>query len=313
MKNLYFILILTILPGITLLSQTVEVEVGASIDNTIFKDLALSNGIGEYFFAGTTKDGVVKRALVMFDLAESVPEDVTVDSAILVLHPTKVKPGSTSINVHMLTTEWGEGSSKAEDGDGKGAIATANDATWEYAKFNTHPWIKTGGDYALDVSATSSVSTGNDAEISSILITANVNFWLANPSNNFGWILIGDEFSTSTSAKFGSRDNIDHLLWPLLKLYYQGSTSINQRTHSNPDLTVYQGASLDEIIISNDGDPVSGLMKIYSTSGAKVYSNQLHLSQGESTVNVGIQEAGIFIYQIITEGISTSGKLLISK
>ena len=313
MKKIYFVLILTILPGISVLSQTVEVEVGASIDNTMFKDFQLSNGIGEYFFAGTTKDGVVKRALVMFDLAESVPEGVTVDSAILVLIPTKVKPGSTSINVHMLTAEWGEGTSKAEDGDGKGAAATTNDATWEYAKFNTHSWIKTGGDYALEASATSTVSTGNEAVFSSILITANANFWLANPSNNFGWILIGDEFSTSTSAKFGSRDNIDPMLWPILKLYYQGSTSINEFSHSNSDLTVYQGASMDEIIISNDGDPVSGLMKIYSTSGAKVYSNQLHLSQGENTVNVGVQEAGIFIYQIITEGISTSGKLLIYK
>ena len=115
MKKFYFILILAILPGIKLLSQTVEVEVGADIDNTIFKDLLLSNGIGEYFFAGTTKDNVIKRALVMFDLAESVPDGVAVDSAILILVPTKVKPGSTSIDVHMLTTEWGEGSSKAED------------------------------------------------------------------------------------------------------------------------------------------------------------------------------------------------------
>jgi hypothetical protein len=313
MKKFYFILILTLLPGINLLSQTIEVELGASIDNTIFKGLVLSNGLGEYFFAGTTKDNVTKRALVMFDLIESVPEGVTVDSAILVLHPTKVKPGSTSINVHMLTTEWGEGTSKAEDGDGKGAIATANDATWEFAKFNTHPWIKTGGDYALDESATSTVSTGNDAEFSSILITANVNFWLANPSNNYGWILIGDELSTSTSAKFGSRDNIDPLLWPILKLYYQGSTSINQLAHSNSDLTVYQGANMDEIIVSNNGDPVSSFMEVYSVTGTKVYSSQFQISQGENTVNVGIQEAGIYIYQIMTNGIPTSGKLMITR
>ena len=311
MKKKYFILILTILPGISLLSQTVEVEVGASIDNTMFKGLILSNGIGEYLFAGTTRDGVIKRALVMFDLAESVPEGVTVDSAILVLVPSKVKPGSTSINVHMLTTEWGEGTSKAEDGDGKGAAATSNDATWEYAKFNTHPWIKSGGDYALEASATSTVSTGNDAVFSSILITANVNFWLANPSNNYGWILIGDEFSTSTSAKFGSRDHPDDMLWPKLKFYYLGTTSINQFANSNSDLTIYQGASMDEIIISNGGDPVLSFMEVYSTSGAKVYSNQLHLSQGENTFNVGIQEAGIYIYQIMTDGIPISGKLMI--
>ena len=313
MKKFYYILILTILPGISLLSQTVEVEVGASIDNTMFKDLVLSNGIGEYFFAGTTKDGVIKRALVMFDLAGSVPDGVTVDSAILVLVPTKVKPGSTSIDVHMLSTEWGEGTSKAEDGDGKGAVATANDATWEYAKFNTDPWIKSGGDYAIEASATSTVSTGIDAVFSSVGITVNVNFWLANPSNNYGWILIGDEFSTSTSAKFGSRDNPDETLWPKLKLYYQGSTSINRFANSNSDLKVYQGASMEEIIISNGGDPALSFMEVYSITGAKVYSHQVQLSQGENTVNVGIQEAGIYIYQIMTEGIPTSGKLMITK
>ena len=281
------------------------------MDNTMFKDLPLSNGIGEYFFAGTTKDDVTKRALVMFDLAESVPEGVIVDSAILVLIPTKVKPGSTSIDVHMVTTEWGEGSSKAEDGDGKGDVATANDATWEYAKFNTHPWIKSGGDYAIEASATSTVSTGIDAVFGSIGITANVNFWLENPSQNYGWILIGDEFSTSTSAKFGSRDHPDDMLWPKLKLYYQGTTSINRIADSNSDLTVYQGASMEEIIISNSGDPGLSFMEVYSIAGAKVYSHQVQLSQGENTVNVGIQEAGIYIYQIMTEGIPTSGKLII--
>ena len=311
MKKFYFILVLTILPGISLLSQTVEVEVGASIDNTMFKDLVLSNGIGEYFFAGTTKDGVIKRALVMFDLAGSVPDGVTVDSAILVLIPTKVKPGSTSIDVHMLTTEWGEGTSKAEDGDGKGATATANDATWEFAKFNTAPWIKSGGDYAIEAIASSTVSTGIDAEFSSVGITANVNFWLVNPTSNFGWILIGDEFSTSTSAKFGSRDNTDPMLWPKLKLYYQGTTSINRIADSNSDLTVYQGASMEEIIISNSGDPGLSFMEVYSIAGAMIFSSQFQLSQGENTVNVGIQEAGIYIYQIMTEGIPTSGKLII--
>ncbi len=212
MKRFYSILILTLLPGINLLSQTIEVELGASIDNTMFKGLELSNGAGEFLFAGTTDKDVKKRALVMFDLAESVPEGVAVDSAILVLVPSKVKPGSTNIKVHMLTTEWGEGTSKAEDGDGKGDAATANDATWEYAKFNTHPWVKSGGDYALDASTTSTVSLGSEAVFSSIGMTVNVNFWLANPSKNYGWILIGDESTTRTSVKFGSKDHNDHML-----------------------------------------------------------------------------------------------------
>jgi len=313
MKRFYFILLLAILPVIGLFSQTVEIEVGASIDNTIFKGLELSNGIGEYFFAGTTKDDVTKRALVMFDLVDAVPDGSTVDSAILVLIPTKVKPGSTSINLHMLTTEWGEGTSKAVEGDGKGAPATANDATWEFAKFNSVPWIKTGGDYALEASATSTVSTGSDAEFRSIGITVNVNFWLQNPSENFGWILIGDEISTSTSAKFGSRDNTDHLLWPKLKLYYQGTTSTNQFANSGFDFKVYQGARAEELIISNGGDPVLSFIEVYSITGAKLFSSQFQLSQGENTIIVGIQETGIYIYRIMTEGIPRSGKLMITK
>ena len=98
-----------------------------------------------------------------------------------------------------------------------------------------------------------------------------------------------------------------------MKLYYLGSTSIIRFAHPNSDLTVYQGANMEEIIVSYNGDPVSSFMEVYSVTGSKVYSSQFQISQGENTVNVGIQEAGIYIYKIMTNGIPTSGKLIITK
>ena len=70
---------------------------------------------------------------------------------------------------------------------------------------------------------------------------------------------------------------------------------------------------MEEIIISNSGDPGLSFMEVYSIAGAKVFSSQFQLLQGENTVNVGIQEAGMYIYQIMTEGVPTSGKLMITK
>ena len=207
MKKIYAIIILTVLPLLALLAQTVEVEVGAKIDNTIFNGSETSNGAGEYIFAGRTNKGVIKRALIMFDLDSKVPDGVTVDSATMVLIPTKVKPGSTTLTVSLVTSEWGEGASKADDGDGKGAPAESNDATWTFTKFDKDRWIKTGGDYAIQPSVVTEVNLGEDPMFSSEVITLNVYFWLNNPEKNYGWILIGDETKNATSVKFGSKDN----------------------------------------------------------------------------------------------------------
>jgi len=91
MKKLYFFAVIASVTMPQLFSQTQELDLDAIMDNTIYEEGELSNGAGDYFFTGTTKLGENRRALVKFDLASDVPEGITIDSAALILTPSKVK------------------------------------------------------------------------------------------------------------------------------------------------------------------------------------------------------------------------------
>ena len=310
MKQFYLVLILTFLFTLHISSQSTEHDITSSLDNTIFKDLLLSNAKGEYIFTGTTNVGVVRRALVQFDL-DDVPTGVQVDSAFLILKTVKVKPASTVISAYRVLTQWGEGDSNAQEGDGKGAPATAGDATWTHAIYPTNPWIKQGGDYELEASASDTVSLGTDAVFRSAKLTLDVNYWLQNPTENFGWIVVGDELNTATSVKFGSRDNNDHLVWPLLKLYYQGTTSIHEKLPGS-EMLVSQVTNSDLLLVKNPYQPGRASIEIFSITGARLWSSREVLVSGENRISVGNLGTGIYLYRISINGNSESGKLLIT-
>ena len=310
MKQIYSVITILMFAGLSLMAQTTELEITSSLDNTIFQDLALSNGVGEYIFTGKSNAGVVRRALVQFDLAD-VPAGVTVDSAFLILTPVKVKPDSAIVAVHRVLTEWGEGSSRAEEGDGKGAPATAGDATWTHAKHPANPWVKSGGDYVIESSAVDTVRAGTEVAFRSDKLTLDVNFWLQNPSNNYGWILIGNEVNNATSAKFGSRDNNDTNVWPALKLYYQGTTSIDEK-FSGSEMHVSQVANSDALLVMNPYEPGRASIEIYSITGAMLWSKKQELVKGNNHIPAGSFDTGIYLYRISLNGISNSGKLLIT-
>jgi hypothetical protein len=56
-------------------------------------------------------------------------------------------------------------------------------------------------------------------------MTADVAFWLANPAQNFGWELTGNEITGSTAKAFGSRQNTTAASRPLLTVYYRIPTA----------------------------------------------------------------------------------------
>jgi hypothetical protein len=176
---------------------------------------------------------------------------------------------------YRLLTEWGEGSSQAEDADGKGAPATAGDATWTHAKIPA-TLEKNGGDYKLEAGASDTVSLGKDAVFSSLKLTLYVNYWLQNPSENYGWILVGDELNNATSVKFGSRDNNDNLHWLLLKLYNHGTNSI-QEMHPRREMQVIQARNFDGLLVWNPNNPGRSIIEIFSISGARLWSSSLQL------------------------------------
>lgn len=313
MKKIYIILVLALFHSLGVFSQTAEVELTASIDNTIFKGSNLSNGLGEYIFTGTTDKNVIKRALLQFDLTDAVPEGIRVDSVRIILHPTRVKPGSTQVQLHVITTEWGEGTSRATDGDGKGAAATAGDATWTFAKYSKDPWVNSGGDFIdTTISAKTTVTLGKATNIKADRITRDVNNWLQDSIMNYGWIIIGDETKTATSVKFASKDHSDNTLKPKLKLYYQGVNSVSEVPGMELKLSVYQGQELDQIYIRNSGEPGTGFVEIYSITGSRIFTSQMELFRGDNFIPSGIQGPGIYLYRILMNGHMLSGKLSIS-
>src|SRR6266542_4915955 len=83
-------------------------------DNTLYEyvpvDGDLSNGVGIHFFAGKTGEGHIRRGVLAFDIAGSIPPGSTITSVSLSLHMsrTRLDPART-VELHKLLADWGEG------------------------------------------------------------------------------------------------------------------------------------------------------------------------------------------------------------
>ena len=90
------------------------VSLPASKDNTLYESStgALSNATGEYLFTGRTKDGLVRRTALSFDVASVVPAGSTIKSVTLQLHLSRNANSTLRLtSVHRALADWGEGTS----------------------------------------------------------------------------------------------------------------------------------------------------------------------------------------------------------
>ena len=186
------------------------VTIGAAKDNTLYNDPngALSNGAGEFFFAGNTVAGVVRRGLVMFDLS-GIPTGSIINNVTLTLHMSMTSTGATNVSLHTLLADWGEGTSDAPGGEGAGAPSTPGDATWIHTFYSNSFWTSPGGDFTAAASATTSVNAVGFYSWSSAQMAADVQQWVnpGGPAANFGWLLQGNEAANNTSKRFDTREN----------------------------------------------------------------------------------------------------------
>lgn len=192
-------------------------------DNTLIQDPlgAWSNGSGPALFTGRTaqSSGSIRRALIAFDLNAAIPSGSRITAATLTLSLASEDEASTGISVHALSSAWGEGASSASGG--RGAPSAPGDATWIHAFFDGRLWESAGGDFlgtvlAMGIADLPGATTfGSSAEL-----VADVQRWLDAPGDNHGWILLGDETSPSTVRRFGSREQIDPALRPMLRIEY---------------------------------------------------------------------------------------------
>ena len=201
----------------------VMVELQAGKDNTLYESGtgSLSNGIGDHFFAGRNLIGQIRRGLLAFDIAGSIPVGSTIMDVFLTMHMSRTVAANETVNLHRMLADWGEGTSNAPGEEGAGVASTTGDATWIHKFFYTVFWAVPGGDFMGTISASKSV--GGIADYtwgSTAQLVADVQGMLDNPSGNFGWIVRGNEASVQTSKRFDSLQNTSPSLRPKLTITY---------------------------------------------------------------------------------------------
>lgn len=241
------------------------VTLGAVKDNTLFEDPSgqSSDGAGDSLFAGRTGaiNDTVRRALLQFDLT-SVPAGSTVTSVSLKLTMLQTISGAYPASLHRCAASWGEGASGPSFGEseGGGFPAQAGDATWLHRFYATSTWTTAGGDFAAGASATTSVDQIGDYTWSSAQLTADVQSWVNNPAANNGWVLRGDEATTGSAKRYGSRAQALATDRPALTITYSppcpGDINADGRVNT-ADLTQLLG-NFGHAVTPNTGGDING-------------------------------------------------------
>jgi spore coat protein A len=194
----------------------------AFADATIYSDDdTRANGSGEFLFAGNNNGGESRRTLVRFNVLGSIPVGSEIHSVELRLYASR--GGSGPVNLFPLLADWGEGPSNAAGNEGAGTFAQDGDATWAFTFYDEQDpdespeWSVPGGDFLTPASASVNVLGINQFySWSSVEMALDVESWLESPGSDFGWILVGNESSSSTSTRFNSRTNPDPATRPQL-------------------------------------------------------------------------------------------------
>lgn len=220
MKKHLFLTTILFFICLTIHAQT-TVMIQADKDNTLYDHPMglLSNGFGQHMFTGQNNNGLRNRAVLRFDLS-AIPNGVTITGVNLRLNMSRTRPGNQSVDLHRLTSDWGEGTSNAPGQEGGGAASTTNDATWIHNFFSSSSWTTPGGDFNLTSSASIMVGApGIYTWVSANMVT-DVQNWLNTPANNFGWIIIGNETTSGTAKRFDTKEHPTVLNRPVLEVTY---------------------------------------------------------------------------------------------
>ncbi|MEM1325237.1 MAG: DNRLRE domain-containing protein [Bacteroidota bacterium] len=187
-------------------------------DNTLYEtsDGSLSNGAGNHLFVGKTGTALIRRSLLQFDFS-GLPNNAVVQGVRLEMNVSKSAGATNNVNLHKVLRSWGEGTSDAAGPEGMGIAATADDATWLHRRYDSERWTTPGGDFEATVSGTTVVGGTGMATWESEGMTADVNSWLVQPEQNFGWMLRGEEVETKSAHRLDARESSDA---PVLYIIY---------------------------------------------------------------------------------------------
>lgn len=203
-----------------------EVMLNPSKDNTLYEDPEgdTSNGLGPNVFAGSTASFGERRAVMAFDIAGNIPAGSTITSAnlTLVCNMASILSQPAAADLHALTADWGEGTSNTGplSPGGAGTAATAGDATWLHTFFPDSLWATEGGDFSGTISGSTLVTfAGTYTWNSTTQMVEDVQNWLDNPDENYGWILIGGG-PAGSAKRYASLQNPTAASRPLLVVQF---------------------------------------------------------------------------------------------
>lgn len=297
---------------LVLLAPTLLADVavlGAAKDATIFDDVTgdHASGAAKDLYAGLAGSQTtypVRRALIAFDVAGAVPAGATIQSVQLRLNVTKVAPGSGAkiFELRRVTSDWNEGPTVGQSGSG--GTSQAGDVTWVHTNFPSLLWNSPGGDFAAAASASLSIGgQGTYTFGSTTGLVADVQHWLDNPSQSFGWILRGPETGSKNARQFAARNSDTVSFRPQLTVTYAPpvtSTYCTAKTASigcvpsigssgTPDANAGSGFLVTQ---SNGINQKSGLL-FYGTNGPNnaAFQGGFLCVQGP-TVRTAIQNSG---------------------
>jgi len=144
------------------LSNADSITLHPSADTTLFETNPDNNlGANPNFVSGTTAGVLLppfrSRAVLRFDVAETIPAGAAITSATLKLIEAKLPsvPAASTFGLHRLLVRWGEGTKSGNTG----SQATIGEATWN-SRFSLVPqWATPGALAGTDFQADSSAST----------------------------------------------------------------------------------------------------------------------------------------------------------
>jgi spore coat protein A len=194
----------------------------AIADGTLYaQDGATADGGGQHLFAGRTDDGVIRRAVLRFDVAAGIPPGATISAATLRLYMSRTKTADVTVSLHRVLASWTEGTTLGAGEEGAGGPVAGADVTWTLRSFPALAWATAGGDFAATASASMTVTRSfGTYSWSSATLAADVQAWLSNPATNYGWMIVGNETGTRVTKRFDSRQNPDTTHRPTLEVTF---------------------------------------------------------------------------------------------
>lgn len=217
----------------TAFAQTPQtVTIGATRGNTLFQsDIGeFSGASAQWIFAGLTAGQSARRGILQFDLPSSIPAGSIITGVTLRMRMSRSIVNAEPVTIHTVTNSWTNGTSVMTGNGGAGVPSTNFDVTWRHRQWAAPDlatgqlggtlWDNAGGDFNPTALATRSVSGIGFYTWTSAALTADVQRWLDNPGENFGWMILGDEAEGTSAKRFDGPGNANAANRPSLAITY---------------------------------------------------------------------------------------------